>query len=237
MGVAARVMKHYEERLLFASPEKRLGLVFPSPYLRHAATRLVIERMEVERGGHWRYVEHGPDGVHGFEGRYRVLDNGKALGAAGQSYMAILLAIQTAFGGSMNSRFGQRQVGSVVACFSDCSSASRSCDDSARFGARPPEAGPGGDGAVPEPVAGAAVLGHVGGGGHAQKRAVADRGHQGVADRDVVVLAAVPSQAQQVGTGRHGQHRGPGNAEHVSGRPHLQRVRDDHPGEPELAAQ
>lgn len=33
--------------------------------------KLVIERMEVERGGHWRYVEHGPDGVHGFEGRYR----------------------------------------------------------------------------------------------------------------------------------------------------------------------
>jgi uncharacterized protein YndB with AHSA1/START domain len=33
--------------------------------------KLVIERMQVERGGHWRYVEHGPDGVHGFEGRYR----------------------------------------------------------------------------------------------------------------------------------------------------------------------
>ena len=33
--------------------------------------RLVIERMEVERGGHWRFVEHSPDGVHGFEGRYR----------------------------------------------------------------------------------------------------------------------------------------------------------------------
>jgi uncharacterized protein YndB with AHSA1/START domain len=33
--------------------------------------RLAIERMEVERGGHWRYVEHAPDGVHGFEGRYR----------------------------------------------------------------------------------------------------------------------------------------------------------------------
>ena len=27
--------------------------------------------MEVERGGHWRFVEHGLDGVHGFEGRYR----------------------------------------------------------------------------------------------------------------------------------------------------------------------
>jgi uncharacterized protein YndB with AHSA1/START domain len=33
--------------------------------------KLVIERMEVEPGGHWRYVEHSPDGVHGFEGRYR----------------------------------------------------------------------------------------------------------------------------------------------------------------------
>jgi uncharacterized protein YndB with AHSA1/START domain len=33
--------------------------------------RLVIEKMEVERGGHWRYVEHAPEGVSGFEGRYR----------------------------------------------------------------------------------------------------------------------------------------------------------------------
>jgi uncharacterized protein YndB with AHSA1/START domain/predicted enzyme related to lactoylglutathione lyase len=32
---------------------------------------LVIERMEVERGGHWRFVEHSPEGVFGFEGRYR----------------------------------------------------------------------------------------------------------------------------------------------------------------------
>jgi uncharacterized protein YndB with AHSA1/START domain len=35
--------------------------------------RLVIERMEVERGGHWRYVEHAGDGAHGFEGRYREI--------------------------------------------------------------------------------------------------------------------------------------------------------------------
>ena len=27
--------------------------------------------MEVERGGHWRFVEHGPEGAHGFEGRFR----------------------------------------------------------------------------------------------------------------------------------------------------------------------
>jgi uncharacterized protein YndB with AHSA1/START domain len=33
--------------------------------------KLVIERMEVERGGHWRFVEHSTDGIHGFEGRYR----------------------------------------------------------------------------------------------------------------------------------------------------------------------
>ena len=33
--------------------------------------KLVIERMEVERGGHWRFVEHTPQGTQGFEGRYR----------------------------------------------------------------------------------------------------------------------------------------------------------------------
>lgn len=32
---------------------------------------LVIEKMDVQRGGHWRFVEHSPQGVHGFEGRYR----------------------------------------------------------------------------------------------------------------------------------------------------------------------
>jgi len=33
--------------------------------------RLDIERMEVKRGGHWRYVEHAHGETHGFEGRYR----------------------------------------------------------------------------------------------------------------------------------------------------------------------
>jgi uncharacterized protein YndB with AHSA1/START domain len=33
--------------------------------------KLVIERLEVERGGHWRFVEHSDHGVHGFEGRFR----------------------------------------------------------------------------------------------------------------------------------------------------------------------
>jgi uncharacterized protein YndB with AHSA1/START domain len=35
--------------------------------------RLVIERFEFERGGHWRFVEHSAQGVHGFEGRYREI--------------------------------------------------------------------------------------------------------------------------------------------------------------------
>lgn len=33
--------------------------------------KLVVERLEVEPGGHWRFVEHSPHGVHGFEGRFR----------------------------------------------------------------------------------------------------------------------------------------------------------------------
>jgi uncharacterized protein YndB with AHSA1/START domain len=32
--------------------------------------KLVVERLEVERGGHWRFVEHSDHGVHGFEGRF-----------------------------------------------------------------------------------------------------------------------------------------------------------------------
>jgi uncharacterized protein YndB with AHSA1/START domain len=35
--------------------------------------KLVVEKMEFHKGGHWRYVEHGPDGTHGFEGRYREI--------------------------------------------------------------------------------------------------------------------------------------------------------------------
>ena len=34
--------------------------------------KLVIEKLEVKRGGHWRFVEHSPEeGTHGFEGRFR----------------------------------------------------------------------------------------------------------------------------------------------------------------------
>lgn len=33
--------------------------------------KLVIERYELERGGHWRFVEHADHGTFGFEGRFR----------------------------------------------------------------------------------------------------------------------------------------------------------------------
>lgn len=40
---------------------------------------LDIQRDEVQRGGHWRYVEHAPEGDEGFEGRYREVDRPKRI--------------------------------------------------------------------------------------------------------------------------------------------------------------
>ena len=60
---------------VFDAPLERVWRAFTDPELLAQwwgrGNKLVIERMEVERGGHGRFVEHGPDGVHGFEGRYR----------------------------------------------------------------------------------------------------------------------------------------------------------------------
>jgi uncharacterized protein YndB with AHSA1/START domain len=60
---------------VFNAPRERVWQAFTDPKLIAQwwgrGNKLVVERMEVERGGHWRYVEHSPDGVHGFEGRYR----------------------------------------------------------------------------------------------------------------------------------------------------------------------
>ena len=62
------------ERIFDATPE-RLWRAMTDPALVAQwwgrGNRLVIERDEVERGGHWRYVEHSEHGAHGFEGRYR----------------------------------------------------------------------------------------------------------------------------------------------------------------------
>ena len=60
---------------IFDSPRDRVWRAFTEPELLALwwgrGNKLVIERLEVERGGHWRFVEHSAQGVHGFEGRFR----------------------------------------------------------------------------------------------------------------------------------------------------------------------
>ena len=62
------------ERVFNASRE-RVWLAMTDPDLVAQwwgrGNKLVIERMEVRPGGHWRFVEHSPEGINGFEGRYR----------------------------------------------------------------------------------------------------------------------------------------------------------------------
>lgn len=59
----------------FDAPRERVWRAMTDPVLVAQwwgrGNRLTIERMELRRGGHWRYVEHGPEGASGFEGRYR----------------------------------------------------------------------------------------------------------------------------------------------------------------------
>ena len=60
---------------VFDAPRDRVWRAFTEPELLAQwwgrGNKLVIERLEVERGGHWRFVEHSAEGVHGFEGRFR----------------------------------------------------------------------------------------------------------------------------------------------------------------------
>jgi uncharacterized protein YndB with AHSA1/START domain len=60
---------------IFNAPRERVWQAFTDPALVAQwwgrGNALTIERMDVVRGGHWRYVEHAADGDHGFEGRYR----------------------------------------------------------------------------------------------------------------------------------------------------------------------
>ncbi len=62
------------ERVVNA-PRRRVWQAYADPALIAQwwgrGNQLDIERMEFERGGHWRYVEHAAHGVYGFEGRYR----------------------------------------------------------------------------------------------------------------------------------------------------------------------
>jgi uncharacterized protein YndB with AHSA1/START domain len=62
---------------VFDAPRERVWRAMTDPALVAEwwgrGNKLVIEKMELERGGHWRFVEHSDHGVHGFEGRYREI--------------------------------------------------------------------------------------------------------------------------------------------------------------------
>jgi len=60
---------------VFNAPRERVWKAYTDPKLLAQwwgrGNKLVIERYELERGGHWRFVEHSDHGTHGFEGRIR----------------------------------------------------------------------------------------------------------------------------------------------------------------------
>jgi uncharacterized protein YndB with AHSA1/START domain len=60
---------------IFNAPRDRVWKAMTDPKLVAQwwgrGNKLVVERLEVERGGHWRFVEHAPEGINGFEGRFR----------------------------------------------------------------------------------------------------------------------------------------------------------------------
>jgi uncharacterized protein YndB with AHSA1/START domain len=60
---------------IFDAPRALVWRTFTEPALLAQwwgrGNTLVVERLEIKRGGHWRFVEHSPQGVHGFEGRFR----------------------------------------------------------------------------------------------------------------------------------------------------------------------
>jgi len=60
---------------MFDAPRERVWAAHTDPKLIAQwwgrGNKLDVEKFELERGGHWRFVEHGPEGVHGFEGRFR----------------------------------------------------------------------------------------------------------------------------------------------------------------------
>ena len=62
---------------IFEAPRERVWRAMTEPKLLAQwwgrGNELAIERYELERGGHWRFVEKTPHGPQGFEGRFREI--------------------------------------------------------------------------------------------------------------------------------------------------------------------
>lgn len=60
---------------IFNAPRERVWRAYTDPEQLAQwwgrGNKLDVERFELERGGHWRFVEHSDHGDHGFEGRFR----------------------------------------------------------------------------------------------------------------------------------------------------------------------
>jgi uncharacterized protein YndB with AHSA1/START domain len=60
---------------VFDAPRELVWQAFTDPKLLAQwwgrGNKLDVERFELERGGHWRFVEHHDGGSDGFEGRFR----------------------------------------------------------------------------------------------------------------------------------------------------------------------
>jgi uncharacterized protein YndB with AHSA1/START domain len=62
---------------IFNAPRDRVWRAISDPTLVAQwwgrGNKVVMEKFEFEKGGHWRVVEHSDQGTHGFEGRYREI--------------------------------------------------------------------------------------------------------------------------------------------------------------------
>jgi uncharacterized protein YndB with AHSA1/START domain len=62
---------------IFDAPREKVWRAMSDPKLIAQwwgrGNKMVIEKFEFEKGGHWRFVEHSDQGQHGFEGRYREI--------------------------------------------------------------------------------------------------------------------------------------------------------------------
>jgi uncharacterized protein YndB with AHSA1/START domain len=75
VAVSGERTLHFER--IFDAPRERLWRALTEKDLLAQwwgrGNRLTVERYELRRGGHWRFVEHTTGGDQGFEGRFREI--------------------------------------------------------------------------------------------------------------------------------------------------------------------